>query len=142
AFQDLTAFRRALAAWADRRALVAAGTGTPPQTTSSTRLVDDARYERISHDIAGLAAEHQINGLHIHLAIRDRDEGIAISNGLRPWLAPLLALSANSPLWAGADTGFDSWRTLHSRRWTTFGIPPLFRDAAHYDDVVADLTGI
>ena len=54
----------------------------------------------------------------------------------------LLALSANSPFWHGSDTGFASWRGVHSRRWTTYGIPPWFADPDEYDRAVAALMGV
>jgi hypothetical protein len=49
-------------------------------------------------------------------------------------LAADAALSANSP--------YDSWRAIHSRRWTTYGIPPPFRDAADYDGRRSALHGV
>jgi carboxylate-amine ligase len=142
AWGAVTGFRRRLAEWADAAGVVAAGSGTPFRVAGASAVTADERYERIAHDIGGLTAEHQINGLHVHVGIPDRDAGVHISNGLRPWLPVLLALSANSPFWHGRDTEFDSWRTIHSRRWTTYGIPPLFRDAADYDHAVASLRGL
>lgn len=142
AWDAVAGFRRRLAAWADAAGVVAAGSGTPFRAAEPSAVTADERYERIAHDIGGLTPEHQINGLHVHVGIPDRDAGVHISNGLRPWLPVLLALSANSPFWQGRDTDFDSWRTIHSRRWTTFGVPPLFRDAADYDHAVASLRGL
>ena len=56
---------------------------------------------------------------------------------------PLLtAMAGNSPLWRGYDTGYDSWRTVLLRRWTTSGCPPSFVDAADYDRRIARLLGI
>jgi carboxylate-amine ligase len=142
AWDAVTGFRRRLADWADAAGVLAVGSGTPFRVAEPSAVTADERYERIAHDIGGLTAEHQINGLHVHVGIPDRDAGVHISNGLRPWLPVLLALSANSPFWQGRDTDFDSWRTIHSRRWTTHGVPPLFRDAADYDRTVAALRGL
>src|SRR6185503_4533061 len=89
-----------------------------------------------------LVGDHQINGLHVHVGVPDRDAGIRALNALRPWMPVLLALSANSPFWRGRDTGYDSWRAIHSQRWTIHGIPPRFRDSADYDDALAALSGI
>jgi carboxylate-amine ligase len=44
----------------------------------------------------------------------------------------LLALSANSPVWRGRDTGFASWRAVQGQRWGVEGVPPAFRDAPDY----------
>lgn len=142
AWDAVAGFRRRLAEWADAAGIIAASSGTPFRVAEPSSVTSDERYERIAHDIGGLTREHQINGLHVHVGIPDRDAGVHISNGLRPWLPVLLALSANSPFWQARDTAFDSWRTIHSRRWTTHGVPPLFRDAADYDHSVASLRGL
>lgn len=141
ALADVAAFRRRLAEWADAAGVVVASTGSP--FAASERAPElHGRYATIAHDIAGLTTEHQLNGLHVHVGIPDRDAGIRASNFLRPWLPVLLALAANSPFWHGQDTGFASWRAIHSRRWTTHGIPPYFADAAEHDEARARLVGV
>lgn len=141
ALAAITGFRRRLAAWADAHGAVAAGAGTPFATDGRAPQLE-GRYAAIAHDIAGLTPEHQLNGLHVHVGIPDRDAGVRASNFLRPWLPVLLALSSNSPFWLSHDTGFASWRIIHSRRWTTHGIPPYFSGAADYDDTLARLAGV
>ncbi|WP_193073061.1 glutamate-cysteine ligase family protein [Brevibacterium sp. FME37] len=37
-------------------------------------------------------------------------------NGLRRWILVLTALSANSPVWHGSDSGFAGWRLIQYRR--------------------------
>lgn len=138
----LLGFRRRLAQWAADAGVVAAGTGTPIQAARHPAVSSGERYARVATDVGALADDHQINGLHVHVGIPDRDTGVQASNTLRPWLPVLLALSANSPFWDGAETGYDSWRAIHSRRWTTYGVPPRFRDADDYDRTVAKLIGV
>lgn len=137
----VSGFRARLSAWAEAAGVVVAPSGTPFATDGRAPQLE-GRYAAIAQDIAGLTAEHQLNGLHVHVGIADRDAGVRASNFLRPWLPVLLALSANSPFWQGRDTGFASWRAIHSRRWTTHGIPPHFDDAAEYDRAVRRLGGI
>ncbi|TQC41702.1 YbdK family carboxylate-amine ligase, partial [Rhodococcus sp. WS4] len=74
---------------------------------------------------------------HVHVGVPNRDEAVAVSNHLRPWLPVLLALTANSPISAGRDTGYASWRHILWSRWPSAGPPPYFRSAQHYDSVVA-----
>lgn len=140
ALSTLTSFRTALGRWGDQHGVIAASTGTPLRSEPLPGW--EGRYACIADDIGALAVDHQINGLHVHVGIDDRDERVRASNSLRPWLPVLLALSANSPFWHGSDTGFASWRGVHSRRWTTYGIPPWFANAAAYDDAVRSLRGI
>jgi carboxylate-amine ligase len=135
-------FRGRLSRWAQDAEAIAAGTGTPYRTRAGTHLSAGRRYARIADNIAGITAEHQINGLHVHIGFEDREDRVRALNALRPSLPTLLALSANSPFWSGHDTGFDSWRAIHSRRWTTYGSPPAFADATQYDQTVSALIGI
>jgi carboxylate-amine ligase len=98
-----------------------------------------ARYRALRTAAPRLVDEQLINGMHVHVAVPERDTGVRVMNRMRPWLPLLLALSANSPLWLGVDTGFASWRHLVYSRWPVTGIPPLFRDARDYEERVARL---
>ena len=148
-FTDLEASRTALVGFrrfvADRAAeigVVAASTGTPPDTTSFPSITDVERYHRIVRDMGGVIADHQLSGLHVHVGVADREAGVIALNAARPWMPLLTAISTNSPLWRGHDTGYDSWRTILLRRWTTSGCPPSFVDAADYDRRITRLLGI
>ena len=48
----------------------------------------------------------------------------------------LIALTDNSPYWAGRDTGYASWRTMAWHRWPVAGPPPYFTSADHYDELL------
>jgi carboxylate-amine ligase len=65
----------------------------------------------------------------------DREDAVRVLNHARTFLAPLVALSANSPLWDGHDTGFASYRTVLWGRWPSASLPEPFADAAEYDAV-------
>lgn len=138
----LLGFRRFVAERAGELGVVAASVGTPPQTTPFPSITDVERYHRIVSDLGGLIADHQLSGLHVHIGVPDREAGVIALNAARPWMPLLTSISANSPLWRGHDTGYDSWRTILLRRWTTAGCPPSFVDAADYDHRVHRLLGI
>ena len=127
---------------ADELGVVAASVGTPPDTTPFPTITDVARYHRVVRDMGGLIADHQLSGLHVHIGVPDREGGVIALNAARPWMPLLTAMSGNSPLWRGYDTGYDSWRTVLLRRWTTSGCPPSFVDAADYDRRITRLLGI
>ncbi|HET9656466.1 MAG TPA: YbdK family carboxylate-amine ligase [Kineosporiaceae bacterium] len=80
-----------------------------------------------------LVDEQLVNGLHVHVEVPDRDAAVSVMNRLRPWLHVLLGLSANSPLWCGRDSGFASWRAVHTQWWAVEGTPPDFRSAVDYE---------
>ena len=119
-------------------AIIAAGTH-PITATLDDDLTDEPDYVDLADRYARLAYEQNVCGCHVHVGITDREVAIAASNFVRPWLSVLLAVSASSPFWNGADTGYDSYRTEIFGRWPTAGPPEAFRDRADYDDVVEQL---
>ncbi len=65
--------------------------------------------------------------------------GVQVLARLRPWLAPLLAVSANSPIAGGHDTRWASWRYPIWSRWPTAVPPAAWPDAAAYDTAIRRL---
>ena len=97
------------------------------------------RYRAMRAQAPQLTDEQLITGMHVHVGVPDRGAGVAVLNGLRPWLPLIVALAANSPLWHGVDTGFASWRTVVFSRWPVSGVPPVFDGATDYDDRIHGL---
>jgi YbdK family carboxylate-amine ligase len=95
-------------------------------------LTPSRRYRRMAHEYALTADEQLTCGCHVHVHIESPDEGVAVLDRIRPWLPPLLALSANSPFWQGRDTGYDSWRHQVWGRWPSTGPTELFESAKAY----------
>ncbi|MFF5253101.1 glutamate--cysteine ligase [Streptomyces leeuwenhoekii] len=112
---------------------VAAGATPPLREKRPVAVTDKARYRAMLSQAPQLVAEQLVNGMHVHVAVPDRDAGVQVLNRIRAWLPTLTAMSANSPLWDGHDTGFASWRTVIFGRWPVSGMPPHFHDAADYD---------
>ncbi|MFF9279696.1 carboxylate-amine ligase [Streptomyces griseosporeus] len=139
-YDDVTSTRRRLdaAASAHGLAVVAAGT-VPLARLQDTRPTSGRRY-RDMVDAYGLIADEQlICGTHVHVDVPDRDLAVRLMCEVSPWLHVLLALSASSPFWLGADTGYASWRTMVWQRWPTAGPAGCYADAAEYDAAVRDL---
>jgi len=100
---------------------------------------DEGRYADMTRQF-GMVARLQLTcGLHVHVSITSKEEGVAVLDRIRPWLAVLTALSANSPFWLGEDTGYASYRTVLWGQWPTAGPAELFGDAQAYERAVADL---
>ena len=116
-----------------------AASGTWPGPTQQVPPTDEERYRQIADRFGPTAREQTVCGAHVHVHIGDRDLRMAVIRRVRPWLATLLALSANSPFWRGADTGYSSYRSQVWGRWPTAGPPPALRSAAEYDDLVGAL---
>ncbi|EGX55626.1 carboxylate-amine ligase [Streptomyces zinciresistens K42] len=130
----LLRLRHAVTAAAERHGCRVAPSGTAPLRDGRPEAVTDkVRYRELLSRAPQLVAEQLVNGMHVHVAVPGREEGVQVVNRLRPWLPVLTALSANSPLWEGHDTGFASWRTVVFGRWPVSGMPPYFTDAADHD---------
>ncbi|HKP71707.1 MAG TPA: carboxylate-amine ligase [Pyrinomonadaceae bacterium] len=137
---ELTLLRREVIAAAGRDGNSIAAAGTHPFSHwEDQELTPKRRYRGIAEEYEQLAREQLIYGCHVHVGINDREAAIQVMNRARLWLAPLLALAANSPYWLGWDTGYASFRTAIWRRWPMSGTPELFRSRAEYDALVAAL---
>jgi carboxylate-amine ligase len=100
---------------------------------------NERRYEEMIRQF-GLLAHLQLTcAQHVHVSIASKDEGVAVLDRIRPWLAVLTALSANSPFWLGEDTGYASYRTMLWGQWPTAGSNELFGNADTYERTVTDL---
>ncbi|QFZ19132.1 carboxylate-amine ligase [Saccharothrix syringae] len=130
--RELVAMRAAVARAAGEVGCLALAVGAPPLGEPAGPVTDVSRYRRIARAYGALAEEQSICGCHVHVAVPDREVAVQVCNHLRPWLAVLGALTANSPLARGRDTGYASWRSLVWARWPAAGPPPYFSDWAHY----------
>ena len=115
---------------------IAAAATHPFSHWQDQKVTPKERYIEIAEDYQQLAREQLIFGCHVHVGIRDREAAVGVMNRARPWLAVLLALSANSPFWLGDDTGYASFRTELWRRWPMAGTPFVFGSRAEYDALV------
>ena len=101
------------------------------------RIVARARYRELVTALRFVARQELIFGMHVHVGVDDPDKAIHVANGMRVHLAVLLALSANSPFWRADATGLLSARTPIFRTFPRVGIPPHYRDWAHYEREIA-----
>lgn len=103
------------------------------------QLVSTPRFRQIRDSFGVTAAEQLTCGFHVHVEITSREEGIAALDRIRGWLPVVLALSANSPFWRGADTGYASYRHQLWNRWPTSGPTEIFGSVHVYDRLVESL---
>lgn len=141
--QDLRAWRAAAGAAAEELGarVVATGMSPLPFTPAPTA---DRRYAAIMEHF-GLTARQQLTcGCHVHVGVASDDEAVGVLDRIRPWLPVLLAISTNSPYYAGEDTGFASFRSQAWARWPTAGPPERFGSARRYHAFVDQLlsTGV
>ena len=129
-------------ALADRAARVHGGRvaalATSPQG-SATHLTPKQRYVNMQRRF-GLTVRNQLTcGLHVHTFVESPEEGVAVMDRIRDKLAVLIGLSANSPYWNGAETGFESYRTQAWNRWPGSGPTMIFGSLPVYRRVITRL---
>jgi carboxylate-amine ligase len=128
--------RRALSEAARSRYLAVAATGAAWVSPERARLTDEDRYLRMAETFGPVALRQLVDGCHVHVGMENRAAAIEVLNRVRPWLAVLLALSANSPFWKGEDTGYASYRHEVWSRWPTAGTAGPFTDVADYQATI------
>lgn len=113
------------------------GGGVHPDTAFGEVVhVETERYQAIRDEMRGLVSRMPTAALHVHVGLPDPETAIAVCNRMRAHLPLLQALSASSPFWHGADSGFASARHMTFRAFPRSTIPPTFTSWEHYTEVV------
>jgi glutamate---cysteine ligase / carboxylate-amine ligase len=133
----LLRMRSSVAVAAARNGARLLAVGVPPGGEAEQIVTEKPRYQKMEDRYGTLAREQAVCGCHVHIAVPDKQAAVQVSNHLRPWLPTLLALTANSSIYLGTDTGFASWRWIMWSRWPCSGPPPFFESAGHYDALLA-----
>ncbi len=133
--RQVVQLRRKLARFAAHDGLLIASAGTHPFSHWMDQLITAGeRYATIVNDMQQIARANLIFGLHVHIGIPDREEGIQLMNQARYFLPHLYALSVNSPFWLGQNTGFKAYRRNIFERFPRTGIPDDFESLSEYED--------
>ena len=136
--RDLRRCRASAATAASRAGARVAALGTSPVPVDP-RPVRTSRYQRMAEDF-GLTAHEQLTcGCHVHVEISSAEEGVAVLDRAGPWLATLLALSANSPFWQGLDSSYASFRYQVWGRWPCSGPTEPFETVQAYHQTVRQM---
>ena len=135
--EEIIRIRRDLSDAAERVGLRVAAAGTHPFSNWMDQVLSPGeRYQNIVEEMGQLARSLLIFGLHVHVAVPDRESMIGLMNEARYFLPHLLALSTSSPFWMGRDTGLKSFRTTVFRRFPRTGIPDHFGSWSDYEEYV------
>ncbi len=135
--EGLTAMRRLVGEVANRHGVLTIASGLPPfGMPDPPQVTDDPRYHELARRFPLAMRINGISGCHVHVGVATRQVGVEALQRLRPWLPPLIALTANSPIWDGEDTDWASRRFLLASRWPTFMPAPPARSIEEYDHVV------
>lgn len=132
--EDLMELRTALAKTALEADLRIAASGTHPFSHwKDQKITEHPRYKTIVQDMQMVARGNLIFGLHVHVGIDDREDGIQIMNAARYFTARFGAV-VQLPFWLGRNTGFKSYRVKVFDRFPRTGLPDYFDSLAVYED--------
>jgi len=90
----------------------------PTALPSEQKFVNNDSYNWVTDQLNEYARQNITFSTHIHIGLDDPEMIIKVLNQANGWIAPFIALSANSPFFAGCKTGMQSSRTFQ------FGIFP------------------
>ncbi len=108
------------------QAVRALAAGTHPSSIRPVLVTDLPRYRKIGADYRWATRRGMTSGLHVHVAIDDPDDALAVYNVSRTWLPEIAALAANSPFLEGRDSELASSRLKLTEDFPRSGIPPVF----------------
>ena len=122
---QLRALRDEVAERAAAHGLAVLATGSHPTARGRVPLVPVERYLRLKEQLGPQLYRQHVCGLHVHVSVPDPGTCLRAFEGVLPHLPGLLAASANSPFWDGADSGRRSIRSQILLEMPTGGTPPL-----------------
>jgi carboxylate-amine ligase len=138
--EALPALRRAAAAAAAAEGLAIAGAATHPFARPEAQpIVREERYMTFA-GYGGISVRRQgVQGLHVHVGMPSSDECWRCLEAILPWLPVVLALSTNSPWFAGELTGMASNRVPILGELPRAGAPPAFASYAEWESWIERL---
>jgi carboxylate-amine ligase len=132
--EALPVLRRAAAAAAEREGLAIGAAATHPFAVPEAQpIVKEERYVTFV-GYGGITVRRQgVQGLHVHVGLPSAEASWQCLEAIVPWLPVVLALSANSPWFAGELTGMASNRAPILAELPRAGVPPAFASYAEWE---------
>jgi carboxylate-amine ligase len=139
----LPALRRAAAEAAEAEGLAIAGSATHPFARPEAQpIVKEQRYVTFV-GYGGISVRRQgVQGLHVHVAMPSAEECWTCLDTITPWLPVVLAMSANSPWFAGELNGMASNRAPILAELPRAGVTPAFGSYAEWEAWVERLVAL
>ena len=136
----LPVLRRAAAVAAAAEGLAIGAAATHPFARPEAQpIVKEERYVSFA-GYGGISVRRQgVQGLHVHVGMPSADDCWRCLDGILPWLPVVLALSTNSPWFAGELTGMASNRAPILGELPRAGAPPAFASYAEWESWVERL---
>jgi carboxylate-amine ligase len=141
--EALPALRRAAAQAAAAEGLAVAAAATHPFARPEAQpIVKEQRYVTFV-GYGGISVRRQgVQGLHVHVGMPTAEECWRCLEAILPWLPVVLAMSANSPWFAGELNGMASNRAPILAELPRAGAPPAFASYAEWEAWVERLVSL
>jgi carboxylate-amine ligase len=141
--EALPVLRRAAARAAEREGLAIAASGTHPFARPEAQpIVKEERYVTFL-GYGGISVRRQgVQGLHVHVGMPSAEDCWRCLDAILPWLPVVLALSANSPWFAGELTGMASNRAPILAELPRGGAPAAFSSYGEWEAWIERLVAL
>lgn len=110
------------------------GAGTHPFSMRLADVTPKPRYRAIEKSSGYVSYEQLSYAMHVHVGMPSGDEAMRVICALIPCLPALIALSANSPYYRGADTDFAAYRLRVLAQGNRFITPPYIHTWERFCD--------
>lgn len=117
----------------------------PTASPEKQKFIQNESYKWVSNQLHYYASRNMTFSTHFHIGIPDFNRVTVIMNSMRRWIAPLLALSTNSPFFDSVNTGMRSSRTMQFGAFPRTNIPKSFYtldEYLHYTDKLMEIKSI
>lgn len=132
---DIKDARRRIARVAKaHNALIVSSASHPFGRWQDRQIVENQHYQWIRENFGYVAYRMLSFGLHVHVGVQSAQVAIYVMNQMRKWLYPLLALSANSPIYDGIATRMASTRAVLFNAMPRTLFPPEFQSFDELED--------
>ena len=108
----------------------------PTARTDEQEFVINDSYNWVSDQLKYYATKNITFSIHVHIGLNDKDKLVSVTNTLRRWIPPLLALSTNSPFFEGQNTGMLSSRTFQFGLFPRTEIPSFLNSYKDYEEII------
>lgn len=138
--RDLDASMQLVRTIAHKRALCLASAGTHPFAhPSDQKVTPSKRYKNLVDRTQWWGRQMLIFGTHVHVGVERREKVLPLLQAMLTRFAQLQALTAASPYWDGALTGYADNRAMMFQQLPTAGIPYSFHTWDQLETYVDDL---
>ncbi|HEX7046068.1 MAG TPA: YbdK family carboxylate-amine ligase [Gammaproteobacteria bacterium] len=110
------------------------GAGTHPFSERLADVTPSPRYRGIEKSSGYVSYEQLSFAAHVHIGMPSGDDAMRVICGLIPCLPALIAVSANSPFYRGADTDFASYRLRVLAQGNRYVTPPYIHTWQRFCD--------